>query len=241
MLHLLALALAPTLPRLPIGRITSLDRSRLDTSQDADFYRAPKLITHADDAFLAALTALYGEMLPPGARVLDLMSSHVSHLPDGLEPALVDTHGMNAAELEINPARASTGGRVLVHDLNADPTLPFCESASYDAVLCCLGVQYLTEAEQTFAEAARVLKPGSGQLIVSFADKFFYPKALSGWKERGMATRAKLVKDYMRASGGFADIEIVGEGTGLAAQLLSLTVFGCDPFCAVVGRRDESS
>ena len=31
-------------PRLPIGRITSLDRSKIDTSADARFYAAPRYL-----------------------------------------------------------------------------------------------------------------------------------------------------------------------------------------------------
>ena len=77
-------------------------------------------------------------------------------------------------------------------------------------------------------------------LIVSFTDKFFFPKAIQGWIDRGMATRAKLVKDYMRAAGGFSDIEIVGGGTSLLAQLGSISGLGGDPFVAVVGTRAES-
>jgi hypothetical protein len=54
---------------------------RLDESPDTDFYAMPRLVTHIDDATIAALTALYRERIPAGARVLDLMSSWVSHLP----------------------------------------------------------------------------------------------------------------------------------------------------------------
>ena len=55
-----------------------------------------------------------------------------------------------------------------------------------------------------------------------------------------MATRAKLVRDYMRAAGGFDDITIEGDGTGLVAQLASIGGLGGDPFAAVVGRKNGS-
>lgn len=96
---------------------------------------------------------------------------------------------------------------------------------TYDCVLCCVGVQYLEEPEQVFAEVARILKPTTGVCIVSFANRFFYQKALVGWMERGMRERARLVKDYMRAAGGFregeGELEVRGEGIGAIAQLLS--------------------
>ena len=90
--------------RQPIGRITSLNRNRLVADEaDSLFYRSPRLVNHADDAWLRKLTALYGRLIPQGGRVLDLMSSHVSHLPD-VHLARVDGHGMNEEELRRNPA-----------------------------------------------------------------------------------------------------------------------------------------
>lgn len=235
----LSLAASSAALRQPIGRIDSLNREKLVASDpDSLFYSGPRLVNHADDAWLAKLTALYRRRLPPGARVLDLMSSHVSHLPDDVSFARVDGHGMNAEELTQNLAFA--GGEYWVHDLNNEPALPFAADAAYDAVLCCVGVQYLQEPEQVFAECSRVLAPESGQLIVSFTNSFFFQKAIYGWSERGMATRAKLVKDYMRAAGGFAEVEIEGDGTGLIAQLGSISGLGGDPFCAVIGTRDAS-
>jgi hypothetical protein len=52
-----------------------------DPSDDALFYRPAALVTHIDDRAIAALTARYAEAIPPGSRVLDLLSSWVSHLP----------------------------------------------------------------------------------------------------------------------------------------------------------------
>ena len=45
----------------------------------------------------------------------------------------------------------------------------------------------------------------------------------------------------MRAAGGYASVELEGDGTGLLAQLGSIGGLGGDPFCAVVGTRDEST
>ena len=225
--------------RQPIGRITSLNRNRLVTDDpDSLFYRTPRLVNHADDAWLRELTSLYRRTLPPGGRVLDLMSSHVSHLPEDVPLARVDGHGMNEEELRQNPAFGL--GATHVQDLNREPSLSFAADAEYDAILCCCGVQYLQEAEQIFAECSRALVPRTGVLIVSFTNSFFFQKALYGWSERGMATRAKLVRDYMRAAGGFGSVEVKGGGTGIIAQLGSISGLGGDPFCAVVGRRDDS-
>eukprot|EP00977_Amphora_coffeiformis_P023508 scaffold13509_cov157-Amphora_coffeaeformis.AAC.4 len=230
--------------RDPVGRLTQLDRSKLDLSSDSGFYSRPNLVTHADDQCLQKVTNLYKDLLPDEAFILDIMSSHVSHLPDEEECSAVvsrlDVHGMNEAELQANPSREKTNGLFLVRNLNENPSfLGFGETACYDAVLCCCSVQYLEEPEQVFAEVARILKPG-GKVIISFTNRFFPQKALTGWIERGMKERARLVTDYLRAAGGFSDFQIVGNGTGALTQLLSVGGIGGDPFVAVVGTRDDS-
>jgi hypothetical protein len=53
---------------------------------------------HVDEGFIRRVTHLYRQRIPPGASVLDLMSSWVSHLPPDRAYAKVVGHGMNAAE-----------------------------------------------------------------------------------------------------------------------------------------------
>src|SRR5688572_16328324 len=97
--------------------------ARLDESDDAAFYAAPRFVVHIDDATIAALTRWYGEVLAPGADVLDLMSSWVSHLPPAraLPLGQVVGLGMNAEELAANPRLTGFD----VADLNAQPRLPY--------------------------------------------------------------------------------------------------------------------
>ena len=232
-------ASAAVFRRQPIGRITSLDRSKLEPVQDENFYSQPNLVTHTDDAFIQSLQKLYTERLSDNDMILDIMSSHVSHLPSNISFRRVDLHGMNPKELQANPARKATEGIAHIRDLNENPSLIglYDDSSIYDAVLCCVGVQYLQEPETVFAEVARVLKPG-GTVIVSFTNRFFYQKAIRGWFERGMKERTRLVQDYFRAAGGFEEeIEIVGDGRSVWAQLKSIGGVAGDPFVAVVARR----
>ena len=79
---------------LPPG---SFDKA--DAGDDLAFYAPPRLVTHIDEGAVAALTALYRELLPDGCRMLDLMSSWVSHLPPERRYDEVVGHGMNAHEL----------------------------------------------------------------------------------------------------------------------------------------------
>ena len=77
--------------------------AKQDTGDDLAFYAPPRLVTHIDEGAVAALTARYRDLVPDGARVLDLMSSWISHLPAERGYAEVVGHGMNAAELAANP------------------------------------------------------------------------------------------------------------------------------------------
>ena len=54
---------------------------------------------------------------------------------------------------------------------------------------------------------------------------------------RGMKERARLVQDYLRAAGGFEDIQVQGDGTSVWKQFASLGGLSGDPFVAVVARR----
>ena len=50
-------------PRPPIGRITTLDRTKIDIKSDTVFYKQPNMIVHTDETFVNQLTALYDEII----------------------------------------------------------------------------------------------------------------------------------------------------------------------------------
>ena len=172
---------------------------KADPTSDTAFYTVPRMVAHIDDGAIAALTTVYAEHLRDGMHVLDLMSSRYSHLPPGLDLD-VTGHGMNAAELEANPALAGH----LVRNLNEDPVLPF-EDASFHAALCCVSVQYLQQPVQVFGEVSRVLAPGA-PFIVSFSNRCFPTKAIALWHALSGAQSAAYVVTAM-GEAGFADVE----------------------------------
>ncbi len=170
---------------------------REDDGDDAVFYVPERMVQHLDDAGRAALTAFYREKLPAGGRVLDLMSSWVSHLPDDVDFAAVTGLGMNQAELDANPRLTARH----VQNLNTDPQLPFDDGA-FDACGIALSVQYLTRPLEVFAEIARVLTP-DGLCMVSFSNRCFPTKAVAIWRALGDSDHAGLVGAYFRHAGGF--------------------------------------
>jgi hypothetical protein len=174
--------------------------TKQDEGDDLAFYAPPRLVAHIDDSAIAALTGFYRHRLPTGARLLDLMSSWVSHLPDDRSYANVVGHGMNAEELLANPRL----DQWFVQDLNVRPTMALADQA-FNAVLCCVGVQYLQRPFEVFAEVRRTLVP-DGPFIVSYSNRCFPTKAVAIWRTLSMKDQASLISNYMNRS-GFHDVE----------------------------------
>ena len=200
---------------------------RGDPASDSTFYRLPRLVTHIDDSAIGAVSELYAERGIGGPsgdyrRVLDLMSSWVSHLRTAPDELVV--LGMNASELDANPMATER----IVQDLNSDPVLPFAEG-SFDAVLCCVSIDYLVRPVEVLQEAARVLRPG-GQIVITFSNRCFPTKAVRGWLETNDEGRCGIVLDYLRRAGGFEDAQ--GNLRTPAAR-----GYRGDPLYAVTARR----
>jgi SAM-dependent methyltransferase len=175
------------------------DFARQDESPDTQFYAEPRLVEHLDVEALSALAEMYGRRVKSGTRVLDLMASANSHLPEGFAGHVTGL-GLNAEELAANPVLKDR----IMHDLNAAPSLPFAD-ASFDTVLLSLSVEYLTKPQQVLREAARVLAPG-GKLLVSFSDRFFPTKAVRLWPELHDYERLGYVLGLMRETNAFTGL-----------------------------------
>ena len=171
---------------------------REDETRDALFYLEPRFVAHLDDDTMDALTRFYCEFLPPGSRVLDLMSSWISHLPP-VEYERVAGLGMNERELAANRRLTDS----VVHDLNADPWLPY-EDAAFDRAVVAVSVQYLVRPVEVFRDLGRVLEPG-GEVAVSMSHRCFPTKAILAFRALGVSDRIRLVSMYLHL-GGFADV-----------------------------------
>jgi SAM-dependent methyltransferase len=167
---------------------------RADPGSDAVFYALPRLVTHIDAAAIAAVGDLYAE-LGITETVLDLMGSWVSHFR--APPAHLTVLGMNESELAANPAATAT----VVHDLNADPRLPFADAA-FDAAVCCVSVDYLTRPVEVFADVARTLCPGA-PLVVTFSNRCFPTKVIRGWLASSDEQHGEIVARYFALAGSF--------------------------------------
>jgi SAM-dependent methyltransferase len=198
--------------------------ARQDESDDALFYREPRLVTHIDDEAISALTAFYRQVIPDGALVLDLMTSWVSHLPAGKPLAGVAGLGMNLVELEHNPVLTER----VVQDLNRQPVLPWADE-TFDAAIVTVSVQYLTQPQEVFAEVGRVLKPGA-PFAVSYSNRCFPTKAVAIWRSLGPRDHAELIGLYFRLAGRFDQAQAYNISPGA----------GHDPMYVVVARRQAA-
>jgi SAM-dependent methyltransferase len=168
--------------------------ARQDDSDDHEFYAFPRFVTHIDDDAIAAVGALYEELGIDGA-VLDLMSSWVSHF--NTAPRQLTALGMNGEEMAANRQAAAW----LVHDLNADPVLPFADD-TFDHATCCVSVDYLTRPIEVFREVARVVRAG-GWYVCSFSNRLFPTKAVRGWLYSDNTGHMRIVAEYFARAGGF--------------------------------------
>lgn len=196
---------------------------RFDPRPDEHFYAQPRLVTHIDDATIEALTAAYRDLIAPGARVLDLMSSWISHLPPEVPYARIAGLGLNSAELEANPRLTDH----IVHNLNATPTLPY-EDAAFDAVVNAVSVQYLVRPVDVFREVARVLAPG-GLHVVAISHRMFAEKAIALWQSISMEDRVRLVGAYFALAGSWDEPRVLDRSPG-----------GADPLLLIYARRLEA-
>jgi SAM-dependent methyltransferase len=129
--------------------------------------------------------------------------------------------GMNPTELAANAAATEW----FVRDLNVDPSLPSADAA-FDAVTCCVSVDYLTRPLEVFSEVARVLRPG-GLFVCTFSNRCFPTKAIRGWLSTNDEGRCAIVSAYFELTAGFDQPSV---------QLRNPGAIG-DPLYAVWARR----
>jgi SAM-dependent methyltransferase len=194
--------------------------TRMDERRDELFYTMPRKVVHIDNHALSAVANIYRRELTPGSTLLDLMSSWRSHIPPELDPAHVTGLGLNREEMVDNPQL----DRVVIHNLNTTPQLPF-EDAQFDAVLCAVSVQYLTQPTHTFAEVHRTLKPG-GTFIVTFSNRCFPQKAVAVWLSTTDREHISLVMSYFEKAADWQRL-----------RTDYYTSPKADPLYAVIGRK----
>jgi SAM-dependent methyltransferase len=174
---------------------------RAASEDDLHFYQKPRLVSHLDRLARKHLKLFHERTLQGRERLLDLMSSWQSHLPDSLSPCTVTGLGLNEVELKSNPRLQE----YVLHDLNDAPHLPLPDR-SFDAVICTVSFEYLLEPTRIIAEISRILVPG-GVLVITVSNRWFPGREIEGWKERHEFERLGLILQTLKNSGHFDRIE----------------------------------
>jgi SAM-dependent methyltransferase len=169
--------------------------ARLDETDDEIFYARDRFVDHLDATALTTIEELIGTLVVESSPViLDLMAGWNSHIPKEIRGAQVIGLGLNRHELERNEALI----RMVIHDLNKDPKLPFPDS-SYNVVLNTVSVDYMTKPLEVFKEVGRILKPG-GLFLVIFSNRMFPQKAVKVWREATEEERVILIEEFFQSS-----------------------------------------
>ena len=174
---------------------------REDQSDDVFYYRTPRLVHHLDATARRQVRSLYGRLLKPQARILDVMSSWESHIPDSLHSSCIEGIGLNEQELQAN-THLST---YLIHDLNKDPRLPIADNM-FDAAVCTVSIEYLCRPLEVLSEISRILVPG-GILVITVSERWFPGKQVRHWADLHPFERQGAVMNYLLDEGSFTNIE----------------------------------
>ncbi len=174
--------------------------SRMDESDDREFYRTDRFVSHLDSVALGTVERIIGDLvIEESPVILDLMAGWDSHIPKTIKPAKVVGLGLNENELRKN--RDLT--EFVLHDVNQNPVLPF-PNDTFDAVINTVSVDYMTQPVPVFEEVARVLKPG-GIFLVFFSNRMFPLKAVKIWRESSEKKRVDLVNDFFSRTPAFEE------------------------------------
>ncbi len=208
--------------------------AREDESNDSEFYRTDRFVSHLDATALITVERVIEQLvIEQNPAILDLMAGWDSHIPEGVKARRIAGLGLNQRELNNNHALTDR----LVHDLNVDPRLPY-ESNSFDIVINTVSVAYLVQPFAVFKEVERVLKPG-GLFLVIFSDRNFAQKAVRIWLRSGAEERVWIVEDYFKHAGFERPTVFVSQGKARPGddKYAQSAVFS-DPIYAVYAEKE---
>ena len=198
-------------PRPPFEATTELypkgSFCREDETDDALFYIQPRLVVHIDEYAIEAIGSYFRSVIPGDEVILDLMSSWRSHMPQDLPTNMLVGLGLNDVEMAENPRL----DQAVLHDINADPSLPF-DDGTFDAVVVTVSIQYMVRPLGVFRQVNRLLKD-AGSFHVVYSNRMFPTKAVAIWKALDDAHRGRLIASCFHYSGGWEPPETLDIGS----------------------------
>ena len=196
---------------------------RQDETNDALFYVEPRLLVHIDEHAISAIGQFFNKTLPRDGVLLDLMSSWRSHLPEGFPKQKLVGLGLNAVEMKENFQLDES----VVHDLNADPIMPF-DDDYFDAAIVTVSIQYMVRPIEVFSEVNRVLKARASFHVI-YSNRMFPTKAVAVWQSIDDRQKAQLIASYFARAGGWEEPDV--------RDISPQTAFYTDPVHVVSARK----
>jgi SAM-dependent methyltransferase len=143
-----------------------------------------------DDAAVAAIRDLYSDL--------------------GIDGRVLDLCGAGLDQFDVPP------DELVVFDGDPNEPLSYGDDA-FDDILCTGGVGRFTHPRDTFADVARVLRPG-GRFVCTFTTQIFTDAAVRGWVSTDDAGRVRILRAYFSLAPAFgpaeSDLRTSLSGTG---------------------------
>ena len=209
--------------------LNNYQRKKLDESNDEEFYSDPKFVYHLDANFRNYLSSVYKKEIKDNSKVLDLMSSWDSYLPQEKKYKKVIGHGLNKEELERNKTLDS----FWTQNFNVNQEIHL-ESGSIDFCLMVAAWQYLQYPEKLTKEIVRILSEG-GKIIISFSNRAFWHKAPNIWTSSTEEERLEYVRKVL-ITNGFSEPKIIKKFNDQNFNFLS--IFKNDPFYCLIATKE---
>lgn len=173
---------------------------RENEDEDTSFYTTPRMVHHLDSTAREQVRKFYTRILTPGARILDLMGSHDSHLSQEFRDSEITGLGLNEAELAANDMLK----RRVIQNLNKLSVLPFDDNY-FDTVICTVSIEYLTQPYEILTQVARVLRPG-GTCVITVSDRWFPGKQIAPWGHLHSFERQGMVLGFLLRGDQYEDL-----------------------------------
>jgi len=209
--------------------LSNYQRTKLDESNDEEFYSEPKFVYHLDLNFRNYLSNVYKNEISDYSTVLDLMSSWDSYLPEEKKYEKVIGHGLNKQELEKNKIFDS----YWIQNFNLNQEIPL-DNESVDYCLMIAAWQYLQYPENLTREVARILS-GQGKFIIAFSNRAFWHKAPNIWTNSNEEERVKYVRRVLN-SNGFNEPKIIKKFNQPTLSIFNF--LNKDPFYCLIATKE---
>lgn len=175
---------------------------KTESVSDEEFYEKPRITAHIDSLCRENLKNLNKDLIKKGDKILDLMTSVHSHLPEETDLNVTGI-GMNMEEMDQNKRL----DKKIILDLNKTSNLPF-DDDEFNFVQCAMSIEYLKNPKDIFKEVKRVLKK-DGIFCISFSNRWFPGKEIKIWNQLHDFEKPGFILELFHLTQGFGNLNTI--------------------------------